>query len=186
MKLNLGCGHNQRKGWINVDRSAACHPDQVVDLESFPWPFDDSAAEEVLLSHVLEHLGADVATFFGVIKELHRVCAQGAMVTVLVPHPRHDEFLADPTHVRPILPQTLQMFSKEKNREWIASGASNSPLGLTLDVDFELVKVHMDLDAVWLDKHRRGDINDAGLHDVIAAQCNVVKQMEIRLKVIKP
>jgi len=36
VRLNLGCGANKIPGWMNVDHSAECAPDQVVDLESLP------------------------------------------------------------------------------------------------------------------------------------------------------
>ena len=37
MRLNLGCGNSKIPGWTNVDKIGACSPDQVVDLEAFPW-----------------------------------------------------------------------------------------------------------------------------------------------------
>ena len=35
-------------------------------------------------------------------KELYRISCDQANIHISVPHPRHDDFLADPTHVRPI------------------------------------------------------------------------------------
>ena len=75
IKLNLGCGHKKLDGWVNVDSVAACHPDQVVDLEKFPWPWEDSSASHILMSHVLEHLGESRDCYLEVIKELYRVSA---------------------------------------------------------------------------------------------------------------
>src|SRR5690242_6188134 len=112
MKLNLGCGQNKVPGYLNVDKYAACEPDRVVDLEAFPWPFADGSAEEILLTHVLEHLGRDTDTFLGIMKELYRVLSPGGKVEIRVPHPRSEGFLGDPTHVRPISPTILTLFSK--------------------------------------------------------------------------
>ena len=70
MRLNLGCGNRKLEGWVNVDREAACKPDRVADLEKLPWPWPDDSAEEVMLSHVLEHLGADPKVYLGIVKEL--------------------------------------------------------------------------------------------------------------------
>ena len=52
------------------------------------------------MKHVLEHLGRDTDTFLAIWKELYRVAAPGATVRIVVPHPRHQDFLQDPTHVR--------------------------------------------------------------------------------------
>jgi hypothetical protein len=49
----------QPEGYVNVDGYAGCQPDQVVDLESTPWPFPTGVAEEIVLHHVIEHLGHD-------------------------------------------------------------------------------------------------------------------------------
>ena len=63
LKLNLGCGQRKMDGYVNVDASPVCGPDQVVDLEKTPWPWPDDAADTVKLIHVLEHLGQQPATF---------------------------------------------------------------------------------------------------------------------------
>ena len=78
MKLNLGCGNHKLDGYVNCDIASACNPDRIVDLEQTPWPFEANVAEEVVLSHVLEHIGERTATYLAVIKELYRVCADGA------------------------------------------------------------------------------------------------------------
>ncbi|MCW5592237.1 MAG: hypothetical protein KIS74_09100 [Burkholderiales bacterium] len=137
IRLNLGCGSRKVAGYVNVDREG--EPDLRVDLESFPWPWGDSVAEHVLLVHVLEHLGADPDTFRRVVQELYRVCAPGARVEVVVPHPRHDNFLSDPTHVRAITAQLMSLFDREKCLAWQAGGYSNTPLALHWGVDFRIV-----------------------------------------------
>ena len=38
MRLNLGCGRKRMTGWVNVDKVRLYQPDQIVDLERFPWP----------------------------------------------------------------------------------------------------------------------------------------------------
>ena len=45
--------------------------------------------------------------FLGMMKELYRICRDGAEIEINVPHPRHDNFIGDPTHVRIITPDTL-------------------------------------------------------------------------------
>ena len=112
MRINLGCGFDKREGYLNVDKDPSCEPDQIVDLDVLPWPWEDNAADEVLLKHVLEHLGADTRTYLDIIKELWRIAKPSATVTVIVPHPRHDHFVNDPTHVRAITPADWNCFPK--------------------------------------------------------------------------
>src|SRR5687767_8310331 len=112
MKLNLGCGQNKLQGYVNTDREPAVKPDVLMDLEKFPWPFEDDSVDEVVAFHVLEHVGATSEMFVRIMQELYRVCRAGAEVRIAVPHPRHDNFFDDPTHVRAITPMTLELFSK--------------------------------------------------------------------------
>ena len=112
MRINLGCGFGKREGYLNVDKDPSCEPGQIVDLDVLPWPWEDNAADEVLLKHVLKHLGADTRTYLDIIKELWRIAKPSATVTVIVPHPRHDHFVNDPTHVRAITPGDWNCFPK--------------------------------------------------------------------------
>jgi len=186
MRLNLGCGNSKLPGFVNVDKMAACQPDQVVDLERVPWPWPDDSVEEVMLSHVLEHLGATAGAYFAVIKELYRVCRDGAKVTVVVPHPRHDSFLADPTHVRVVTPLGLELFSQTRNREWQEKGFANTPLGLYLGVDFAITAVNMLPDARWRQRLQRGQATMEQLMEAEKSQLNVMEQITVTLQAVKP
>jgi methyltransferase family protein len=186
MRLNLGCGSSKMQGWVNVDKIAASNPDQVVDLEALPWPWPDDSADEILLSHVLEHLGRRTDVYLGIIKELYRICRNGATVTIIVPHPRHDFFLDDPTHVRTITPDGLAMFSQKQNREWMAKGAANTPLGIYHGVDFAFASVKDMLDEYWHSRVQRREIKPDELNFAARHYNNVVAQTTIVLKAVKP
>ena len=184
MKLNLGCGSQILDGWVNVDKFGT--PDQVFDLESFPWPWADNAVDEILLSHVLEHLGQSPQVFIAIMRELYRVACDGAMLHIRVPHPRHDTFLTDPTHVRPITAATMEMFSRSANLEWQRIGAANTPLALHHDVDFELVSSRSELDEPYRAMYREGKIGVEELQKLERTLNNVVLEIEMVLKVKKP
>lgn len=183
MKLNLGCGHRKLDGWRNVDRVPACAPDEVVDLERLPWPWADDSVEEVLLSHVLEHLGAAADVYLGIMKELYRVCRPGARITIIVPHPRSDHFLWDPTHVRPITVEGLQMFNQELNRQWVAGGYANTPLGLYLGIDFRVASVEYTPDPFWQSKLDRGELAPEAIAPLMKTHNNVIEKITV---VIQP
>ena len=186
MRLNLGCGNVKMPGWVNVDKIAMCNPDQVVDLEVFPWPWADNSVDEILLSHVLEHLGQPTEVYLNIIKELYRVCRNGATINIIVPHPRHDFFVQDPTHVRAITPDGLAMFSQKINREAIAKGGANTPLGIYLGVDFAVDSITYQLDEPWFSRHQRGDIKQKDLEYAARHYNNVISQTGTVLRAVKP
>ena len=185
MRLNLGCGGNKMAGWLNVDHSSACAPDTLVDLEALPWPWPDSSAEEVLFNHVLEHLGATSTLYIGIIKELWRICAPGATVTIAVPHPRSDDFLNDPTHVRAITAEGLVMFSSKANEHWQRTGSSNTPLAWQHGVNFDFVSVETMLEEPWASERRSGKLGDQALDEATLRYNNVIKQQTFVLRVVK-
>lgn len=177
MKLNLGCGQNRIEGYVNADREPAVEPDVVMDMEDFPWPFDSDSVDEVVANHVLEHVGATVNVFIGVMQELYRICRAGATIHIVVPHPRHNFFLDDPTHVRAVTPMTMALFSRENCLRWKADGAANSPLALYADVDFRL----LDWKVIVDEKFK----NRPDLDEMVERYNNIATEYRMVLEVIK-
>ncbi len=93
-KLNLGSGAYKKAGFINVDWVEDTHPDVVHNLAFFPYPFADSTFDVIEADHVLEHLPDP----FGVMRELHRIAAPGALITIRVPH--YSRGFTHPEHQR--------------------------------------------------------------------------------------
>lgn len=185
-KLNLGSGQNKKDGFINIDKFAEADPDLLIDLEKTPWEFENSTVDEILLNHVLEHLGRDVDVFFSIIKEIYRVCCDGAAIQINVPHPRHDNFLNDPTHVRIITPELIGLFSKKNCLRWKKTGAANSPLAFYLDVDFEIVKSSVTLDPMYLSAYKAGEISNDEISTAMKRYNNVISEYTMTVKACKP
>lgn len=185
MKLNLGCGAKILNGYVNVDKFDYYDVDKVHDLEVFPYPFDDDVVDEIMLSHVLEHIGQDPDVFNEIIKEFYRICKNNALINIHVPHPRHDDYISDPTHVRPITVLGLSLYDKALNDKWAEQGAANSPLGLIHSVNFKILKVNYAIEESIQKRCEKGEISSDELEFYIKHHNNVVKQIDIQWLVIK-
>jgi SAM-dependent methyltransferase len=94
--LDIGCGKKkQEPGAIGLDRQPGSAADVLCELERFPWPVRDNAADRIYLSHVLEHR-ADVLR---AMREVHRIARPGAEIVVTTPHYSSPDSYSDPTHV---------------------------------------------------------------------------------------
>ena len=185
MKLNLGCGFRKLPGFLNVDKAPACHPDVLFDVELPAWPWKDSSVDEVLFNHSLEHMGATPVCFLGIIRELYRVCSPQARIVINVPHPRHDNFINDPTHVRAITPGMLSLFDLRKNEEWLDGGFANTPLAVYVGVDFVVETATVILTPEYDRKFVRGEITNESLQPLLAERNNVATEYRIVLRARK-
>lgn len=181
--LNLGCGTKRLDGYINVDKFG--DPDLLFDLETFPYPWETNSVAEIELHHVLEHLGQRTETYLKIIQELYRICQPGAKIHITVPHHRSDRFFHDPTHVRPITPVGLSMFSKQNNLEWQAKGKAFTLVALYLDIDFELTDVVYTPSEVWFERYPGSKSDQNLLLKESEIYCNLIKDVEMTLVVVK-
>jgi hypothetical protein len=177
----MGCGHNKLPGYVNVDAFAACDPDEVFDLNATPWPWPSDCAEEIVFNHSLEHMGGDTAVFLEIIKEIYRISAPGAVVVINVPHPRHDDFINDPTHVRIVTPQMLALFDRRRNDEWQALGAANSPLAHYTGVDFEITETLTVLTEPYRALLSSGGMTREEVGEALRSRLNVASEFRIKL-----
>lgn len=186
MKLNMGCGHRKRAGYVNVDMFEACRPDVLWNLEVVPWPWETSSVDEVLFHHSMEHLGQSTPVYLELMRELYRVCRDGAKVQIDVPHPRHDYYLGDPTHVRPVTPASLSLFDRALNDEWQRTGSSAAtPLAHYLDVDFTMVDTVMILEEPYASQFGRQELSSADIDRLLRERNNVASEIHMTLRARK-
>ncbi|KZR74250.1 Methyltransferase domain protein [Prochlorococcus marinus str. MIT 1323] len=185
-KLNLGCGFDRRDDYVNADNFEECKPDILMNIKETPWRFEDDEFDHILLKHVLEHVGQDYDEFKLIMQELYRITKNEGTIEIHVPHFRHDTFWSDPTHVRAFTPLTFNMMSKAQNDEWIKRKANYSMIAYDMNVDFEIVNGVQVYDNYWLHKEATGEITRDDLRRFAGAQWNVIKELQITLKAIKP
>lgn len=107
MKLNLGCGHDHKKGYVNCDVSKDVNPDKIVDLEK-KLPFKNNSVEKIIIEHCLEH----IKNFIPLMHELHRISKNDTEIKIKVPFYTSWGQYNDPTHVRFFTPFTFNYFKK--------------------------------------------------------------------------
>jgi SAM-dependent methyltransferase len=109
-KLNIGCGSDLRRDYINID-CIDMSPDEPylqLDLEVARLPFLANSLDEVFAAHILEHLH----NFPKLLNEIHRVLKPNGTVTVHVPCYPAVECFQDPTHVRMFTDKTFEYFTE--------------------------------------------------------------------------
>ena len=86
MKLNLGCGKDQRKGYIGLDIKD--YGQEIVRDAQKGLPFQDETLDEIFTKHSLEHF-QDIRF---VLDECYRCLKKGGLLNIVVPHKKgsHD------------------------------------------------------------------------------------------------
>ena len=184
-KINLGCGKDYLDDWVNVDFYDDSTFDIKHDLDVFPWPWEDNSVSEIRIIHTLEHLGADWKVYIKILQELYRVCEDDAHIQVDVPSPWHWNYISDPTHVRPVTPDGLNLFSKEHCQKCIDEGMSETPFAMIYDVDLRPHDVEWKFDQLWQGKIDRGEIHRSQIEEIHSNYRNVVTEFKIPLAVVK-
>ena len=80
--LNLGCGSNYHKEWLNIDFISNNKIVKEYNLLN-GIPYEDNQIDVVYHSHVLEHFSKEDGVNF--IKECHRVLKKGGIIRIVVP-----------------------------------------------------------------------------------------------------
>jgi SAM-dependent methyltransferase len=104
--LDVGCGASKTPGSLGIDCRAFPGVDVIHDLEVVPWPLESNAFDQVICSHIVEHV-SDVGRFMS---EVHRVCADGAKVHIDTPHFSSLESWRDPSHRQHLALHSFEFF----------------------------------------------------------------------------
>jgi len=81
VKINFGCGNNPLIGYVNYDKFPIDERVKYIDLNNLPLLFPNNSVDEILLSHVLEHLTDP----YGVVLECYRILKPGGVLRVNLP-----------------------------------------------------------------------------------------------------
>jgi SAM-dependent methyltransferase len=112
MKIELGCGPNHDRTYYGIDIQPFPGVDLTWDLEQSPIPLPDGCADEIVCSHVLEH----IHNLIPLLNDCHRLLAPGGRFQAVVPQvcdsggTWHASAFQDPTHVRFFVPATWGYF----------------------------------------------------------------------------
>lgn len=125
--------------WVNVDSAPIEGIDQVVDLFSYPWPFATGSVEEIMCSHLIEHIphearlneipvidlllkhempvgdpllkrAAALDGWYAFFYEVWRVLKPGGLVHIIAPYAWSLGAITDPTHTRYLVPSCFSYF----------------------------------------------------------------------------
>lgn len=185
LKLNIGGGYKKFPGYVNVDNDPLCNAEYQFDITE-SWPLAGNSVDAVIAHHVFEHLGDP--GFFNFMQELYRVCKPNTLIEVVVPHHRHDCFLNDPTHRRPITIEGMRLFSQSHNKYCIEVGDGSSRLGQNYNVDFEVVDFKFNIDPMYQPMLKNMEPNSQQEHEfqiALRERNNMIVDVKFTLVVIK-
>lgn len=132
--LDVGCGLNKRPGAVGIDRNPRTAADVLCDLDHFPWPFRDSAFDELYAVHVIEHVSDVVRT----VEEFHRLVRPGGRIRIVTPHYTDFSSFCDPTHRWHLNSFSFRYF-----------GAGHGGFGYYSEARLREKKVRLRLLALW-------------------------------------
>ena len=110
MKIDIGCYDSKKDGFIGVD---VLHSPKVDIISCLPsLCFADNSIDEIYSSYMLEH--AD--NILDCVQEMYRVCKNGAIIRIIVPHGSNIYFWSDPTHKQAFSTRSFEYYDLEHSQ----------------------------------------------------------------------
>jgi hypothetical protein len=181
INLNVGGGYKRYPNFVNLDSDPLTKPEYLIDAGTDTWPIPDNSVKAVKCYHVMEHI--EGVGYFKFMQELYRVCADGALIEVQVPHHRSETQYGDPSHVRFVTLESLRQFSKKRNLWHTEHWKSSSGFGIKLDVDFEIVSYDLLVNARWEERFK--SMSQDEIMEVSCNFNNVYDELHVVLQVVK-
>lgn len=120
--------------WINIDIRECVKPDLIMNLEKDNFPYEDNSVDKVFASHIMEHIN----NLNHLMKEIYRVCKDGAEVEIISPYWKHHTAFDDPDHKRFITERTFAFY----NSRSIGSDGSTMEEANGFYSDFKIIHIN--------------------------------------------
>lgn len=170
LKLNIGCSHETKPGWVNIDTVHGDGVDVTADFNNCDCcrlPFEDDSVEEINCFWT----PARVAKILPLMEELHRIAKNNARATFIVPYGSSDNAWEDPTLVRRFFLKSFNYFSQT----YLAAGNG------VYRGDWRPETIELFVDSAKYINRKAEDV----ARDIELCR-NVVTQMKVVMTAIKP
>ena len=122
-------------------------------MNCYPWPLPDNAFARVYMSHIIEHMDQG-----RVMKEVHRVCRDGALVLITTPHFSSHNSYVDPTHRHHLAAATFEYFTDRRFATFVGPRCGFALEGIELTFGGKLLLDGMGrrisrLSLRWYERH---------------------------------
>ena len=121
MKIELGCGHTKKDGYIGIDLVPEADVQQ--DMWEYLKSLQDNCVDAIRAFHSLEHLTRD--EFLKVMYEILRVCKNGSFIEIGVPYNTQSVNIANPYHKTYFNEHTFRFFCRESDDRYNVIKKSN-------------------------------------------------------------
>ncbi len=129
LKLDLACGRVKQEGFFGVDINPNTHADLILNLEEYPWPWENNSVDEIHSAHFLEHV-KDANKFM---EEVWRILKPGGIAHFVTPYYTSVRAWQDPSHIRAVSEHTYRYFTEKGRKEMALEHYPNT-------CDFEIIK----------------------------------------------
>lgn len=115
VRLDIGCGERKQPDHIGIDIAPCKGVDHVMDVRTYPWPFDKESVDSIYTSHFFEHLDGPERVDF--MEECWRILKVGSQMVVIVPFWSSRRSVQDPYHKFPPVAETSFLYFVEHWRQ---------------------------------------------------------------------